>query len=68
MTISYIFKNFPSHGRKITKKSAVERFEEEVNEFVKNLLKTEYDQLFKNKQSREDYAKQIGRFHLIHYG
>ena len=53
---------------KRTKKSAVERFEEEVNEFVKNLLKTEYDQLFKNKQSREDYAKQIGRFHLIHYG
>ena len=46
---------------KRTKKRAVERFEGEVDEFVKNLLTSEYDQWFQNKQSREDYAKKIGK-------
>ena len=43
------------------KKRAVERFEREVEEIVKNILKSEYDHLFHSEQSRENYAKQIGK-------
>ena len=43
------------------KKRAVERFEGEVDKIVKNMLKSEYDHLFHSKQSRENYAKGIGK-------
>ena len=44
---------------KITKKRAVERFERKVDKIVKNILKSEHD--FNSKQTRENYAKQIGK-------
>ena len=44
-----------------TKKRAVERFEGEVDKIVKNILTREYDYIFPSKQSRENYAKRIGK-------
>ena len=44
-----------------TKKIAVERFEGEVDKIVKNILTREYDYIFSSKQSRENYAKRIGK-------
>ena len=55
-------------NKKRTKDRAVERFQGEVEEIVKEILTSEYDHLFHSQQSREDYAKHAGRFHLIHYG
>ena len=48
-------------NKKRTKKRAVERFEREVEEIVKNILTSEYDHIFHSEQSRENYAKQIGK-------
>ena len=48
-------------NKKRTKDRAVERFQGEVEEIVKEILTSEYDHLFHSQQSREDYAKQIGK-------
>ena len=58
----------PRQPNQSNKERAVERFQGEVDEIVKEILTSEYDHLFHSQQSREDYAKQKGRFHLIHYG
>ena len=55
-------------NKKRTKDRAVERFEGEVEEIVNEILTSEYDHIFHSQQSREDYAKEKGRFHLIHCG
>ena len=47
------------NNTKRTKKRAVERFERKVDKIVKNILKSEHD--FNSKQSRENYAKQLGK-------
>ena len=51
----------PRQPNQSNKERAVERFEVEVDKIVKNILTSEYDHLFRSKQSREDYAKQIGK-------
>ena len=48
-------------NKKRTKRRAVERFEGNVENIVKNTLIRDYYYLFRNKQSRENYAKQIGK-------
>ena len=40
---------------KRTKTRAVERFEREVDEFVKNLLTTEYDHEYKRKKGKVQF-------------
>ena len=51
----------PCDPNQRNKKKALERFEREVDKIVKNILTSEYDHLFHSQQSREDYAKQIGK-------
>ena len=46
---------------KRTKNRAVKRFQEEVEEIVKEILTSEYDHLFHSQQSREDYAQEKGK-------
>ena len=48
-------------NKKRTKRRAVERFEGNVENIVKNTLIRDYYYLFRSKQSRENYAKQIGK-------
>ena len=48
-------------NEKRTKDRAVERFEREVEEIVKEILTSEYDHLFHSQQSREDYAQEKGK-------
>ena len=51
----------PCDPNQWNKKKAVERFQGEVDKIVKEILTSEYDHLFHSQQSREDYAKQIGK-------
>ena len=47
-------------NKKRTKKRAVERFEGEVDDIVKNMMMiTEYDHLFHSKQRRDTFVKRI---------
>ena len=48
-------------NKKRTKKRAVERFEGEVEDIVKNIMITEYDHLFHSKQRRDKFVKKIGK-------
>jgi len=48
-------------NKKRTKKRAVERFEGKVDEIVKKMLMTNYHHIFHSKQSRDNYAIQIGK-------
>ena len=63
-------------NKKRTKKRAVERFEGEVDDIVKNMMMiTEYDHLFHSKQRRDTFVKRIGKVsfnsqkkYIIQYG
>ena len=62
-------------NKKRTKKRAVERFEGEVDDIVKNIMITEYDHLFHSKQRRDTFVKRIGmvsfnsqKKYIIQYG
>ena len=48
-------------NKKRTKKRAVERFEGQVEEIVKNKLMSEYGHLFDSEQRRVKYVEKIGK-------